>query len=387
MPLFLRDTGFAEASDLAACRQLLSNGSRSFYAASFFLPKSVREPAAALYAFCRVADDAIDLEADRHGALARLRERLERIYRGTPLDQPIDRAMAGAVERFHIPRVLPEALLEGFEWDAEGRLYEDIEGVCDYSARVASAVGAMMAALMGVRSPQVLARACDLGTAMQLSNICRDVGEDAANGRIYLPLNWLREAGIEPAAWLRRPVFSPALGAVVARVLALADDLYQRAESGIARLPVGCRPGIYAARLLYAEIGHEVARNGYDSVSRRAVVPAARKLSLLSQALAVTPFPGRQCDDEPLAANRFLVDAVAAAPPITQPGRAVEQAPASAIKRRRQRRRVSDQMLWVLDLFQTLEERDRLAMYGGPVYASSLYGERELLGAMRNGAS
>ncbi|TVQ90654.1 MAG: phytoene/squalene synthase family protein [Chromatiaceae bacterium] len=380
MPLFLRDTGFAEAADLAACRQLLSNGSRSFYAASFFLPKAVREPAAALYAFCRIADDAIDLEADRRGALLRLRERLDRIYRGTSLDHPIDRAMAGAVERFHIPRALPEALLEGFEWDAEGRLYEDIDGVCEYSARVAAAVGAMMTALMGVRSPQVLARACDLGTAMQLTNICRDVGEDASNGRIYLPLDWLREAGIDPAAWLRRPVFSAALGEVIRRMLDLAEDLYRRAESGIARLPVGCRPGIYAARLLYAEIGHEVARNGYDSVSRRAVVPAARKVSLLSQALAVTPFPGRHCNDAPLDANRFLVDAVAAAPPLVQPGRGVPVAVS-----RRQRRRIGDKVIWVLDLFQTLEERDRLAMYGGPMYASSVYGERELLGALRNG--
>jgi phytoene synthase len=79
----------------------------------------------------------------------------------------------------------------------------------------------------------------------------------------------------------------------VERVLDFAEELYQRAESGIARLPVGCRPGIYAARLLYAEIGQEVARNGYDSVSQRAVVPKARKMALLSQALASTPFPGR----------------------------------------------------------------------------------------------
>ena len=355
MPLFLqRETCFADPADLAACRELLSNGSKSFYAASFFLPKSLRQPASALYAFCRIADDAIDLEVDRRAALAELRERLDRVYRGDPMPHGVDRAFAGAVERFALPRELPEALLDGFEWDAEGRVYEDLSGVYDYCARVAAAVGAMMSALMGVRSPHVLARACDLGTAMQLTNICRDVGEDARNGRIYLPLDWMREAGIEPEAFLARPVFSEALGSVVKRALDTADGLYRRAESGIAKLPVGCRPGIYAARLLYAEIGHEVARNGYDSVSQRAVVPAARKVALLSQALAATPFPGGHCKDPVLEENRFLVDAVAAAP-----------APAALNPAPVHRRGIEEKVVWVLDLFEALEQRDRLAADSG----------------------
>jgi phytoene synthase len=351
MPLFLRETGFADAADLAACRQMLSTGSRSFYAASFFLPKQVREPAGALYAFCRVADDAIDeARGSLTAALDRLRERLDRVYRGQPLPLPVDRAFAGAVERFHMPRELPEALLEGFEWDADGRSYDDISGVYAYSARVAAAVGAMMTTLMGVRDANVLARACDLGTAMQLTNICRDVGEDARNGRIYLPLDWLLEAGIDPDEFLARPVFSEALGMVVERVLERAEALYERAESGIARLPVGCRPGIYAARLLYAEIGHEVARNGFDSVSQRAVVSSSRKVSLLSRALAVTPFPGGNCVAPALDENRFLVEAAAAAP-----------LPTTLIPTPARRRNLEDKVVWVLDLFETLEQRERLA--------------------------
>lgn len=351
MPLFLRDTGFADPADLEACRQLLSNGSHSFYAASFVLPKSLREPAAALYAFCRVADDAIDDEQyDRSAALARLRERLDRIYAGRPQQAPVDRAFAGLVERFHLPRELPEALLEGFEWDAAGRRYDSIAGVLDYSARVAAAVGAMMTTLMGVRDPDVLARACDLGSAMQLTNICRDVGEDARNGRIYLPLDWLREAGVDPDAWLAHPVFNEAIGSVVERVLNLAEELYQRAEAGIARLPVACRPGIYAARLLYAEIGHEVARNGYDSVSQRAVVPSSRKLSLLSRAVVVTPFPGGKHAAPALAENQFLVDAIATTP-----------APKTLFGQRATRRRTGDKLVRVLELFEALEERERLA--------------------------
>jgi phytoene synthase len=344
---------FAHPADLDACRVLLSNGSKSFHAASFFLPRSVRQPAAALYAFCRVADDAIDdCRDDQRAALEQLRLRLDRIYAGEPQPHPVDRAFAGAVRRFHMPRELPEALLDGFAWDAEGRRYDSISGVLDYSARVAAAVGAMMTALMGVRAPTVLARACDLGSAMQLTNICRDVGEDARNGRIYLPLDWLREAGIDAEAFLAKPRFTPALGEVIERVLQLAEQLYRRAETGIAKLPVGCRPGIYAARLLYAEIGHEVARNGFDSVSQRAVVPRARKMSLLSQAIAATPFPGGDCNADPLDENRFLIEAVAKAPGL--PGCDATGRP-----------RIGEKVVWVLGLFETLEERDRMAQAVG----------------------
>ena len=131
---------------------------------------------------------------------------------------PADRALADVVQQFAIPRTLLDALIEGFAWDAEGRRYEDISSVYAYSARVAATVGAMMTLLMGVRDPDLLARACDLGVAMQLSNIARDVGEDAANGRLYLPREWLREEGLDPDAWLAKPVWSPALGRVVSRL-------------------------------------------------------------------------------------------------------------------------------------------------------------------------
>lgn len=369
MPLFFRtESYFADPADLAACNQLLSNGSKSFFAASFFLPKTTRQPASALYAFCRVADDAIDdCRGDRREALARLHNRLDRCYAGRPLERSADRAFAGAVKRFGIPRELPDALLEGFEWDAEGRTYPTISSVYDYCARVAAAVGAMMAALMGVRSPELIARACDLGTAMQLTNICRDVGEDARNGRIYLPLDWLCEAGIEPQTFLARPVFSEALGSVVKRLLDIADELYQRAESGIARLPVGCRPGIYAARLLYAEIGREVARNGYDSVSQRAIVPKARKVAVLSQALAATPFPGGDYKSPALPENGFLIDAVAAVPSATELA-----ARAKAADRRL--RGIGEKVVWVAELFEAMEQRERVSQEQNNAMFSAMRG-------------
>jgi 15-cis-phytoene synthase len=222
-------------SDLAECGELLRGGSRTFFAASLLLPRSMREPASALYAFCRLADDAVDLGDDAPRALEHLRARLARVYEGRPVAIAADRALAEVVARYGIPRALPEALLEGFEWDAAVRRYANLEELLDYAARVAGTVGAMMSVLMGGRAPEVVARACDLGVAMQLTNIARDVGEDARAGRLYLPVSWLQEVGIEPDAWLARPVHTDALGAVVQRLLNVADELYKRASAGIAR--------------------------------------------------------------------------------------------------------------------------------------------------------
>jgi phytoene synthase len=335
------------AHDLRACAALLRQGSRSFHAASCLLPPRVRDPAVALYAFCRVADDAVD-HGGREAALAALRQRLARAYTGCPQDDPVDRAFAWAVTRFALPRALPEALLEGFEWDLQSRRYETLEALEAYAARVAGSVGAMMSVLMGGRRPEVLARACDLGIAMQLTNIARDVGEDARAGRLYLPLAWLREAGIEPEAWLARPVFSPALGAVVARLLRAADELYARSAAGIADLPVACRPGMHAARLLYAGIGREVERAGLDSVSRRAVVPAGRKLAVLPRALAAALLPSPADGSAALESARFLVESAAAA---------IESAAA---------RGLTGRALWLLDLFERLERRERGVATGQP---------------------
>ena len=167
---------------------------------------------------------------------------------------------------------------------AESQAVATLDELRAYAARVAATVGAMMTVLMGVRDPDTLARACDLGVAMQLTNIARDVGEDARMGRLYLPRAWLHEAGLDPDAWLQAPRFSAPLAEVVLRLLAAADTLYRQVDAGVARLPLACRPGINAARFLYADIGHEVLRRGGDSVRQRAVVP--RRLGCQTQASA-----------------------------------------------------------------------------------------------------
>ncbi len=301
--------------DLAACTALMRAGSKSFFAASLLLPARIRGHATALYAFCRVADDLIDLHGQDGRALADLHERLHRVYAGAPLAFGEDHALASVVSRFGIPATLLTALLEGFHWDAQGRRYETLDEVHDYAARVAGTVGAMMAMVMQTRSASALARACELGVAMQLTNIARDVGEDARAGRLYLPRQWLREAGLDPDAWLAQPRFDDRLATVIARLLDAADELYDRAAHGIAELPRDCRPAIQAARLVYAEIGREVARARFDSVSRRAVVSARRKALLMGRSLVAAARSGTHRPPvAPLPAIRFLVDAARSAP-------------------------------------------------------------------------
>lgn len=271
-------------ADLEHCRAAIRTGSLSFHSASKMLPGRVRDPALALYAFCRLADDEVDEGDAKERAVLKLQERLDLAYRGMPRNAPEDRAFAAIIDRFEMPRDLPEALLEGLAWDSLERRYQTLSDVRSYSARVASAVGAMMCVLMEMRDPNALARACDLGVAMQLTNIARDVGEDARAGRLYLPLDWFEDAGVDPDAFLDAPEPTREIKRMVSRLLAEAERLYLRSEAGIRALPRDARMGIWAARLIYAGIGREVRRNGFDSVTRRAHTTMRQKLGWMAQA-------------------------------------------------------------------------------------------------------
>lgn len=294
--------------DLAHCEALLRAGSKSFSVASRLLPPPIRERTTVLYAFCRVSDDRVDddpLASQR--TIDGLRRRLDEAFAGRASDDPVDRAFAALLQDTPIPPALPEALLEGMEWDVENRRYGCLEELQAYAARVAGTVGAMMTLLMGVREPNALARACDLGIAMQLTNVARDVGEDARRRRIYLPLDWLK--GVDVEAWLERPSPTPEIKAVVRRLLDEADALYRRADRGIAMLPRECRVAIRAARLVYSDIGRTIAAADYDSVTRRAVVPRSRKLWLLLRASSAPWRTARPIDAPPLRAAEALVAA------------------------------------------------------------------------------
>jgi phytoene synthase len=332
----------ASHADLVACRELLRIGSKSFFAASLLLPGRIRPDVHALYAFCRVADDEVDSGGGAAIAVESLRHRLNRAYEGRPLDGPVDRAFCDMAVRRELPIALPMALIEGFEWDAAGRRYQTLSDVCAYGVRVAGSVGAMMTLLLGVRSAEALARACDLGVAMQLTNIARDIGEDARAGRLYLPLAWFAEEGLDPAVWLDDPVFCPALARMTARLLGEADRLYRRSESGIALLPYDARPAIWAARRIYCDIGARIVANGMDSVSQRAFVGKSRKLVLLAHSFVSVLGSGASKAQPVLPEAAYLVMACARQE--------------SAVP---QDRSFTGQITWVIDLFERMEAAER----------------------------
>lgn len=302
-----------EASDIEACRRILDAGSKSFSAASRLLPRRMRAPASAFYAFCRIADDLVDFSDDPGPAVHELAARLDRIYAGEPDPDPVDRAFARVVSRYKIPRVVVDALIDGFAWDADARAYESLEQVLAYCARVASAVGVVMTLFMGPRDQRTLSRACDLGAAMQLTNICRDVAEDAGRGRLYLPAAWLRERGIDPVHFVANVgeyAGDARVAEIIEAMLREADACYRRADAGIAMLPRDSRPAIRAASLIYADIGRVVRAQGCDPIRGRAHTSKGRKLWLLLRAwLRPTPDSDRRDAEAPvLDACGFLLE-------------------------------------------------------------------------------
>jgi phytoene synthase len=262
-----------------AARAALAAGSKSFALAGKLLPRSCRDDAAVLYAWCRRCDDAVDLAppAERAGALRRMRRELRAVYAGEPIADPALAAFAEVVRRRRIPERYPSELLDGFQQDVEGARYPTTNALLGYAYRVAGTVGVMMAHLMGVTGGEALRRAAHLGMAMQLTNICRDVEEDWRNGRLYLPAELLPPAseGLEPAG----------AAAAVRALLAQAERLYRSGELGLAALGFRCAVAIRAARLIYADIGRVIAARGHDVRAGRAVVPRGRKLWLAACAL------------------------------------------------------------------------------------------------------
>ena len=262
------------------CNQIMAVGSKSFYAASRLFPLRLRGAATVIYTYCRLADDLIDKGGTKK-TLEALRKRLDKIYLGEPADDGVDREFAKVVLKYDIPKELPLALLEGFEWDLDGRRYKNLGELTDYAARVAGSVGAMISVLMGVRDPKVLAAACKLGIAMQFTNIARDVGEDARNSRLYLPECWMRQVGLDPDNWLEKPVDDTRIRSVIKKLLEKAASHYQASAEAIFLLPKDCRVSILSARYIYEEIGNELKKNSFNSINYRAHVSLSKKLLLI----------------------------------------------------------------------------------------------------------
>jgi phytoene synthase len=179
--------------------------------------------------------------------------------------------------RYAIPHRYALELLEGFAMDVEGRRCASLEETLLYCYHVAGTVGLMLAHVMGARDPRSLEHAADLGIALQLTNIARDVVEDARQGRVYLPQEWLAAAGLREQD-LTRPEQRPAVARIVARLLSEAEPFYASGDLGLCRLPLRSAWAVAVARGVYSDIGREVRARGPRAWDERVIVSRPRKL-------------------------------------------------------------------------------------------------------------
>ncbi|WP_225774207.1 phytoene/squalene synthase family protein [Pseudomonas sp. Marseille-Q5115] len=274
--------------------ETMRQGSKSFAAASRLFDPHTRRSALLLYTWCRHCDDVIDGQVLGHDglppppgeALARLeqlRETTAAAYRGEPMSDPAFAAFQAVAHEHGIEDRHAFAHLDGFAMDVEGRRYETLEDTLEYCYHVAGVVGLMMARVMGVTSPAVLQRACDLGLAFQLTNIARDIVEDAGAGRCYLPHAWLRELNI-PEADLAAPTYRPALAMLASRLVEAAEPYYASAVAGIGALPPRCAWAVATALEVYRAIGLKVRAAGPNAWDKRQGTSKGEKLMLLGKA-------------------------------------------------------------------------------------------------------
>jgi phytoene synthase len=224
------------------------------------------------------------LPAHPERKLAEMRERTEQALFGKPMQQPEFLALQRVVELYSIPHRYPHELLDGFAMDVDRRRFHTLDDVLEYCYHVAGVVGLMMAHIMGSRDQSALRHAADLGLALQMTNIARDVVHDASIGRIYLPLEWLDEAGIEPAE-ISDPRHRAALHRVAMRLLREADRYYASGDRGLAYLGFRSAWAVGTARHVYSQIGCLVERRGVRAWDRRAIVPRWRQRLWVGRAL------------------------------------------------------------------------------------------------------
>jgi 15-cis-phytoene synthase len=276
-------------------RERIEKGSKSFAAAARLFEPETRAHAYMLYAWCRHCDDVIDGQelgfasgrtafttpAER---LAELTEKTRRAVRGD-WDELVFGALHRVVSECEIPERYLLEHLQGFAMDVEGRRYRTLDDTLVYCYHVAGVVGVMMAMIMGVKDAATLDRASDLGIAFQLTNITRDVMEDAAMARVYLPEDWLEELGV-PLWAVANPNYRRKVYEVTRRLLAVSDRFYVSARHGIASLPFRSAWAIAVARFVYRDIGRLVRAHGVMAWDQRARVSASRKLYGIARSLA-----------------------------------------------------------------------------------------------------
>jgi phytoene synthase len=261
------------------CQQKAAASGSSFYYSFLFLPPPKRRAITALYAFCREIDDVVDESSDPAVAAAKLawwRGEVAALHGGTP-QHPVTRALAPLAASFGITAARLNEILDGMEMDLRQARYADFAALERYCYHVAGVVGLLAAGIFGYSNPQTLRYAETLGTAFQLTNIIRDVGEDARKNRIYLPLDELARFQVAPADVLSGR-YTDAFGRLMDFQVERAQGYYERA---LALLPSADRrsqrPGLVMAAIYRALLG-EIRRDGCRVLAQRIALTPLRKL-------------------------------------------------------------------------------------------------------------
>jgi len=271
------------------CLDWMAEHSKSFYFASRFLPADQRKSVAALYAVCRLSDDIVDeapegITNDQiHYELDKLKQTITKLANGYSSTNPILRAFGDTLRRHKIPVDYMHELIEGVRMDLTKNEYYSENELDLYMFRVASTVGLMMTHIfLDNPAPRTLARAADLGKAMQLTNILRDIKEDYERGRIYLPLLTRRIYGVTSYD-LASDTVEENLKELIRYESRRAKGYYYSADLGIEELPPAAAYTVKVASSVYGDILNEIKRRNYQILGQRAIVSKIRKVIIATK--------------------------------------------------------------------------------------------------------
>jgi 15-cis-phytoene synthase len=280
--------GLNRAALVAHARASIARGSKSFALASKLFDRTTRERVWLLYGWCRACDDLADgqdhggamaVVADPAARLAEIRNKTAAAYAGAVTGDAAFDGLGQLLSEVAIPRRFADDVIAGFALDAADWHPRGEGDLLQYCYHVAGAVGCMMAVVMGIApdDEDVLDRACDLGLAFQLANIARDVGEDAAAGRCYLPDDWLTELDIPPGQ-VMHPAFRPRLAQAGKWLAEMAEAYEASAQVGTAALPFRAAWAVAAAAGIYGDIAREVRARGSHAWDARVMTSRRQKL-------------------------------------------------------------------------------------------------------------
>ncbi|MGB0130391.1 phytoene/squalene synthase family protein [Chlorobium sp.] len=262
------------------CREISKHHAKTFYLATLFLPKRQQNPIFAIYALLRTVDDLVDLAEDKltngqitrqeiNSLLENWKTRLKSCYRGEVDHDPIMMAWHDTLKTYPIAMELPLDLMDGVAMDIEFRKFETFDELYVYCYKVASVVGLMTSEIFGYSDRQALQHAIELGIAMQLTNILRDIGEDIDRGRIYLPMEDLKRFNYSEEEFMKKTMNDNFLELMKFQI-ERARSYYRSAEKGIPMLEKESRFAVMVSSRNYCNILKAIEKNGYDVFSRRA---------------------------------------------------------------------------------------------------------------------